>query len=223
MEIEIYSKTLSLYDYTFLSDECKHVKDTVSLLSGCAYRRLEHEHRLWEYSLALNAISNNGVRTVLDVGGGSSAFACAVALRGMDITIVDPDVNLVSTTKKQSTFIGKPMIAIQKSFPDCGELGVFDAVVCISVIEHVHDDNEFFSALLDSVGEGGLLVMTTDFHPSGQVFAPHLRTYNKESMEAFVAKASDRGFNPLKLVNYDYNGNFVNQYTFASLVLKNVG
>ena len=217
MAIKTYSKTLSLDDYDLLSEECKYIKDTVSLLKNCVYRRLEHEHRLWEYSLSLSALSENDVTTVLDVGGGSSAFAPAVALRGMEVTIVDPDVNLLSTTKKQSAFIGKSLAAIQENFPS-PNLGVFDAVVCISVIEHVHNYQQFFYDLLDHTGS--LLIMTTDFHPSGQVFAPHLRTYTKELMELFVYQAGMKGFKPFGLVDYEYNGNFVNQYTFASLVLK---
>ena len=83
------------------------------------------------------------------------------------------------------------------------------------------EHDKFFQKLLSYVKPGGILVLTTDFYPTGEQFSQHhLRTYSEDDLLAYAESAD--GFNFFG-DGYDYTfwGNYVYQYTFASLVLKN--
>ena len=74
--------------------------------------------------------------------------------------------------------------------------------------------------LAKSVKPGGLLAITCDFHPSGlSRVGGHVRTYNEESLTKLLAGLDK--FVPFgDGWDYTYRGEDVNNYTFASLVLK---
>jgi hypothetical protein len=134
---------------------------------------------------------------------------------------VDPG-DVGSWIQQQAHVINRDLAFEQKDFLRWEDDRQFEAVTCLSVIEHIPSDIEFFSKLLDKVVDGGLLCLTTDFHPSGKsMVGGHIRTYNAESMKAFVDIAFLSGFSPF-LGEQDYS-KFevaVNTYTFASLILR---
>jgi len=100
-------------------------------------------------------------------------------------------------------------------------IGGYDAVISTSTIEHVPDHEEFFVNLLRHANRA--VFITMDFSETGKQFSDaHLRTYTKENMEHFIKVGYDYGFetyNP----SYKYRGNFVYEYTFASLALEKNG
>lgn len=213
----IYSKLVDLDDYEILSTD--FINETFDSFRDVC--RFEHKHRRWEYGIALKALQDNHTKTVLEVGGGGSLLLPLLHLKGMDVTEVDP-WDCADLLEKQTLKInGLPIKYFQQDFMDFELDEKFDAVVCISVIEHVHDHEKFFLKLLEYVAPGGVLVLTTDFYPTKQKFSDaHARTYAKEDLLRYAKLA--KGFTFLgDGYDYEFKESHVFQYTFGSLVLKN--
>lgn len=221
----LFCKTLELVDYQRFDRSIQHIKNMQSVMSGVPVR-FEHPHRTWEYGLTLEALRQNGAKTVLDVGGGGSLFAPAATWIGMEVRQVDPGDHGEAITQ-QSKHLGKILGFVQMDFMDYplppNNQYCYDAVTCLSVIEHVPDDTLFFAKLAEHVRPGGLLCLTTDFHPSGEaVSAGHLRSYNAQNMHEWI-KLADPIFEMTPFgdtPDYEYFEPFVYDYTFAALVLK---
>lgn len=225
----IYSKTLQSNTYDIA--ETPHVLATLGRLKGVRCR-FDHPHRTWEYGLVLSALLANGAKTVLEIGGGASLFAPAVALRGLEIMQVDRK-NCHDWTAEQEARLGISLPYVQQDFP--GKYvseEKFDAVVSISVIEHVSADASkqvatcdldtakrarFFERMLDLVNPGGLVAITTDFHPDKK---GNIKFGHDELMDLYEI-GRQRGFDWFGGEHdYTYAGNFVNYYTFASMILR---
>lgn len=214
-----YSKTLNIADYKALPTE--FVNRTYNDFRDIC--RFEHDHRRWEYGLAIQALLDNDARDILEVGGGGSLLIPLVYLSGnRTVTEVDP-WDCSDTLLKQGLRLGlaEPIPFYHKDFLDLDIIRQFDAVVCTSVIEHVPEHEKFFQKLLSYIKPKGILVLTTDFYPTGEKFSSaHHRTYSEEDLLTYAESA--KGFSFFG-DGYDYTfwGSYVYQYTFASLVLKN--
>lgn len=204
----MYSKSLDLEDYTVLAPEIG-VFDAARLSFP---HRLDHEHRAWEYAMALKALTSTGCKTVLDIGGGGCLLAPMLAGLGFDVTVVDPDAEaLAKTTELNIKTIGADFL--DAAFEDKS----FDAVVAISVIEHV----PAFIKFIDKMQRVALklVVLTTDFSYTGETFVPHhLRTYTPDMLKSLAtlnplwrSPHRPRYDSPFRAVGGDYS--------FASLVL----
>ncbi len=153
-------------------------------------------------------------------------FAPAASWVGMEVTQVDPG-DVTSWIAEQNRVLVQhekgALTYEQMDFFNYSSRKKFDAVTCLSTIEHVVDDKKFFLKLLSLVKKGGLLILTTDFHPTAKVQVDgHLRTYNKRSMHDFIEWAMPKGFVPYDAsTDYDFFEENVNNYTFASLILIN--
>lgn len=222
----MYSKTLQLSDYVHMKRETQHIYNVVDVFRGCS-SRFEHKHRLWEYGMALKAIARENTRTLLDVGGGGSIFAPATAWIGKKVLQVDPG-ELMAWIAQQNTVLQKHGFSNLLAFSQLDFLSFdtkrrWDIVTCISVLEHVPNDIEFFKRLLRYVTPGGTLFLTVDFYPGdGQpIVSGHLRTYNAEMLQHLIDIASDNEFvvvgdNP----DYKHYDLVVNGCSFASIVLQ---
>ena len=214
------SKTLQQTDYKDF-DEHQHVLNIRNSLRS--YTRYEHQHRKWEYGIALKALRDNNTQTVLDVGGSGSVFAPAAVYLYMYVTQIDP-ASMEQHVDNQSREIDKPLPYIKQDFLEWKSNTKYDAVISLSVLEHipVEREKEFFIKMMQYVKVGGLVILTVDFHPSGQIQnAGHFRTYNIESLNKIIKLAKETGFEYFggkpDYSNFDVN---VNTYTFASLVMR---
>ena len=226
----IYSKTLQAETY----DDIREVQDVLlakHLLEGVPYR-FDHPHRAWEYGLVLSALVANGAKTILEIGGGGSLFAPTAALLGMEILQVDRK-DCTYWTAAQEERLGVSLPYIQQDFPDeyIAE-EQFDAVVSISVIEHVSVDASkiiattdldrckrtvFWTNMLDLVKPGGLVAITTDYHP----YKKKNIKFDKFELLRLYDVGRDRNFDWLGGEHdYIYTGDLVNYYTFASMILR---
>lgn len=215
----IYSKTFNEKDYDLMTEHI-HVDNIIGILRDTD-NGLAHPHRRWEYGLAIRTLRTINAKTVLDIGGGGTVFAPAASWLGMEVIQVDPEP-YVERVLAHAKVIDCPLAYIQKDFMDYNTRRVFDAVTAISTIEHVEDDDSFFDKMLTFVKPGGLLFITTDFHPSGEAkaYPYHLRTYNVKALEALYKRA-EKDFHWYKeTCEYVYRGDAVNNYTFASMVLQ---
>jgi 2-polyprenyl-3-methyl-5-hydroxy-6-metoxy-1,4-benzoquinol methylase len=205
------SRVLHPNDYKLFTEHLA-VELVMSKLTDYRY---EHEHRKWEYGLALKAVLDTESKTVLDVGGAGAILSPLFAYYDCDVTQLDPEFGR-ELVISQNKILGTDIKFISGDFSTV-ELGKFDAVVSISTIEHVHDDGAFFIDLLKHANK--VVFITMDFFPTCEKFSKdHIRTYNKERVYEFCEIAKEFDFISTPSL-YDYRGNFVYNYTFASLFL----
>lgn len=207
------TKTLELKDYGYLVPE-------LSLVDSIGTEG-QHEHRRWEYSMALRALGQwrveDPVRGAaksgsIDAGGGGSNMNAMLsrAWDGAPSMIVDPGVN---QTVEQVAASG-----LLTSY----------VVTCISVIEHVKDEFGFLQSLDKLVRPGGMLFLTMDcgdgsdgdqdkahFHwMRERIYTPH--TW----MELGRRFTEQWGYRFLGDWDFSYNGHqLFSSYSFASLAL----
>ncbi len=205
------SKTLDVHDYMALGKYARHI-DQYWDIPG----REEHPHRKWEYSIAYKTLEENGTKSVLDVGGGGSRFAPIMMMAGMGVLQVDPADNDWLITA-QSKAINKLVVYDKSDFMQWNGPR-YDAVTCISVLEHIPDDLPFFMKLVRHVKQSGVLFITVDFSQTGKALCGlHLRTYTEE-MLFYLAEIS--GMQWIDGHDYTWHGNHVYDWTFASMALK---
>ncbi len=210
-----YSRVLHPNDYNLFEGH-KLIDGTRSKLAS--QYRFEHEHRKWEYGLTHDFLKEQKAITVLDVGGGGSVLSPMLAVAGFDVT--QTDINSAQPeTDKQNQFLNINMRFIQEDFSkEDVDLGMFDAVISVSTIEHVSNHVPFFINLLKHAKKA--VFLTTDFSEHATVFSPaHLRTYNGKELNKYIEIAKDYGFVTQQEPEYAYRGNFVYSYTFGSLSL----
>ncbi len=184
-----------------------------------------HPHRYWEYALALRAVLRFGGSRIIDVGGGGGLFSPVAARCGGPYMkyVEQVDAKDFSELVNQQSRILTPnrWVAFTQADFVTQEVDPFDAVVCLSVLEH-SDDERFFPCLLKAVKKGGVLVVTVDFHPSGKAFFDsQKRTYNADKMHQLFMQATEAGLycQHGELPDWTYRGAQVYDYTFASLVM----
>jgi 2-polyprenyl-3-methyl-5-hydroxy-6-metoxy-1,4-benzoquinol methylase len=173
--------------------------------------------RKWEYGLALKFLLEIGAETVLDVGGGGSLLAPILAHHGMHVTQIDPDPSGESTVAKQNEILKQSNEFICEDFLKYNGRKKFDAVLCMSTIEHIKTENEkaFFAKLLKPAP---YLFLTTDYSPKGKTFSvDHERTYNATALRRLAKLA--KGWDFYGAVEYRYVEPLVYDYTFATLAL----
>lgn len=211
-----YSRVLHTDDYNLFEGH-KEIGKLFSRLDN--NYRYEHTHRKWEYGLALDFLKERGAKTVLDVGGGGSIMSPLLAVNGFDVTQIDIS-NGMEAVAKQNEMLGTFMKFAYADFAETGlNLGRYDAVISISTIEHVPDDILFFSNMLAHSDK--LIFLTTDYSVDGKTYSPaHHRTYSKESLNSLAYLAEKAYRFEADPFDFDYRGNFVYEYTFASLALE---
>ena len=123
----IYCKTFDRDDYNKLPEHV-HIQSIHDLLaSRDAPARYEHPHRLWEYSIVLNALRVNNTKSIIDVGGGGSVFAPATAWVDIAVSQIDPG-DCSAWVNAQSAVINRPLPYIQIDFMNYYDSVHYDAV-----------------------------------------------------------------------------------------------
>jgi len=208
----LLNRTLDPADYDRFTEELQVINSYS--LDG------QHPHRRWEYALALHAIWRHarGVwqRTqvlpaslIYDVGGAGTTFHhMLTAWTGGTVIVIDPAVGTVPVEQWATS---GSMLA--------------DVITCVSVIEHVPDDEAFLYAVSCLLAPGGLLVVTMDYwNKCGVDTAEHRdlrqRLYCPQTYQQLRGKAQALHLETFGGVDPRYHGPQVHDYTFASLVLR---
>ena len=214
------SKTLDpATDYPELAPELKIVDQHFTKASP------QHEHRRWEYAMALRAFETafpregayyEDVEVVYDVGGAGSPFGAMFLARphrhDVQFTVIDPAVNCDLATH----LAREPRLA--------------SAVFCLSVLEHVDDLDQFLYHLSCLVAPGGLLFLTLDCWNEHGPDTAHFhwdrkRIFSIADLKYFAGYGDDdceslANFSLLGEKDWVYHGHqLFASYTFASLAL----
>ncbi len=119
-----------------------------------------HNERPVEYSYALAAFARERPQTVLDVGTGTTAWPALLHDCGFAVTAIDnvrdywPEGMTNRHWLVEDVDITNPVGFDRR----------YDAVTCISVIEHIDDHASAMRNMVNLLRPGGLLVITTPYN-----------------------------------------------------------
>jgi hypothetical protein len=230
-----FVNALKTEDYYDIHNGVQVIKYATSQLKEAGVRiEIPHEHRFWEYGSAIQTMfdtfgseSLQRDKTVLDVGAGWSPLGPALALCcGCLVTECEPDVGCRTSRVACNRFLEK-----KKKVPiNSLDLGLsnlppyqYDAVFCISVMEHVKqkEERQAWVELAKRVRPGGLLFMTVDcVQELGKPYTfDNLRetNYTTQMLEVRVDIIKSLGLVPMGIPDYTYRGAQVFDYTFFRL------
>jgi SAM-dependent methyltransferase len=119
-----------------------------------------HNERSIEYRFALECLAQKRPRSVLDVGTGTTAWPHLLRNCGFLVTAID---NVRDYWDHE--FVNRHWTVLDVDITNPGEFhGIFDAVTCISVMEHIADHEKAVRNMLAALAPGGLLIITTPYN-----------------------------------------------------------
>jgi len=201
-----------------------------------------HDCRRWEYACA---IMYSGIRTgmkVLDIGSAGSLLPYYLAIAGCQVYATDLHEFLANDSRLAELFQVELTYEAQDVQNLDYEDNSFDAVTCISVIEHVPDDGKAMKEMARVLKKGGVLALSTDVHPQYLPYPdamqsaakkaglkrkgfPDARGYDADSLYERLIKPSglhlieETNFRNVDLKNPE-NRPIYGLYTFAIMFLR---
>jgi 2-polyprenyl-3-methyl-5-hydroxy-6-metoxy-1,4-benzoquinol methylase len=142
----------------------------------CANEFLNQPHlsgneRPIEYRFALQALAPHHGIEVLDVGTGLTAWPHLLRTCGYTVTAIDNVKNYWPDGMVNRHW---EVLDIDIAHPNLPEFGKqYDAITCISVLEHIEEHKRAVLNMVRLLKSGGLLVLTTPFSYSN----PHPNVY----------------------------------------------
>jgi 2-polyprenyl-6-hydroxyphenyl methylase/3-demethylubiquinone-9 3-methyltransferase len=142
---------LTIYDQVagrWWSDEVRWVRTLKNLVPG----RLKwfDRHIDWKN------------KDVLDLGCAGGFMAEALALRGANVTGIDPAAEAIDAARRHARETGLPIsydVGVGEALPY--DTAGFDAVVCVDVLEHVADLDRVLAQVARVLRPGGLFLFDT--------------------------------------------------------------
>lgn len=118
-----------------------------------------HNERPVEYSYALAAFARHRPKTVLDVGTGTTAWPALLRDCGFSVAAVDNVRDYWPKGMKNRHWLVEDVDITKPS----GFAKRFEAITCISVIEHIEDHVSAMRNMASLLQPGGILVVTTPY------------------------------------------------------------
>ncbi|HZL50615.1 MAG TPA: class I SAM-dependent methyltransferase [Terracidiphilus sp.] len=130
-----------------------------------------------EFAFALKALADNHPESVLDVGTGTTAFPHLLRNCGYVVTAID---NVKDYWPEGMVNRHWPVLDVDIVRPNGRSLGGFDAITCVSVLEHIENHVAAIQNMASLLKPSGILVLTTPFshhnpHPNVYLHADTLR------------------------------------------------
>ena len=231
---ETFVNTLHPRDYEDIKFGVEIAQSAINLTilaRGCPVV-IACEQRWWEYGSAIQMLLNSagmeniGKLDILDVGSGWSGLGPAINLT-WDANVVEYEpIDQYRIDRERTNQIirsyGKKGTRCLKEDLKLMPGDQFDAVFCISVLEHVAkaDEKKCWVNLADRVKPGGLLFITCDVVDDNS--KPHIYdemrvmpNYTLQDMRERVEMLIDCcKMHPYGIPDYKYNGDMVHDFTF---------
>jgi len=139
-----------------------------------------HNERSIEYRFALQALGENRPRTVLDVGTGTTAWPHLLRNCGYVVTAIDNvrDYWPEGMVNRHWAVLDVDIVNPGGRLPE-----KYDAITCISVLEHIEDHTRAVWNMGALLKTGGLLILTTPFshdNPHPNVYTHADALYGKD-------------------------------------------
>ena len=99
-------------------------------------------------------------KTALDIGCGAGLVCEPLARLGAEVTGVDATADNVAAASAHAEASGLDIRYMAGEVASL-DIGTFDLVTCLEVVEHVADKQAFLADMADRLAPGGLLVMST--------------------------------------------------------------
>jgi 2-polyprenyl-3-methyl-5-hydroxy-6-metoxy-1,4-benzoquinol methylase len=114
--------------------------------------------------ILLDCQTNNGTNKlrILDLGCGNGSFSNTLKNIGYDVVGIEASTSGVEIAKQyypECQFINASIYDLPYD-----ELGVFDVIIAVEVIEHLFDPKELIKAAKKCLKPGGTIVVTTPYH-----------------------------------------------------------
>lgn len=236
---EIINEALTFEDWEKYAEEVRYLNEIRTI---CETRQVPYNIdgldnelycercRWWEYAKGMHLTP--GAKIVLDAGSGFSLFPLALAKTGKEVHSID--LGFLDTRIWQAAKLGLPVYNYVATFqappfPD----DYFDAVYCVSCLEHQKSLDEVHKALSEFkrvLRPGGLLYITIDYHKTHYEYgtAPwengkSARYWNAETLYEQVMLPSGMGVcgNHIFSDKTDWNQPpLYGKYTFAAILLQ---
>jgi SAM-dependent methyltransferase len=131
-----------------------------------------YNERPVEFSFALRAIAERRPKTVCDVGTGDTAFPHLLRNCGCVVTAIDNVRDYWD-----AGMVNRHWPVQDVDITNLNGFGTrrFDAVTCISVLEHIKDHQVAVANMASILNPGGLLIVTTPFSRDN----PHENVYTR--------------------------------------------
>jgi hypothetical protein len=225
-----FVKAVESEDYLEIGQGVGHVQSMTSTFQLCGCRiEIPHQHRWWEYGSAVQLFADQYQaqaceKRVLDVGAGWGALGPTLAMVcAAQVVEVETDAQCVADREKINAVIRtkyqRPEMVIKHTGIGMLPQEEFDAVFCISVMEHLEPELEYRSwgYLASRVKKNGLLFVTMDVVPGpGRFHFDELRrtNYTMADLKERIERVCAMGFVPLGQPDYEWKGALVFDYSF---------
>jgi SAM-dependent methyltransferase len=227
------SKSLEPPDYEDLIEGLRILDYGMAAILGSGFQAyIPHQHRRWEYGSAtqayIDAFGSKDPHTILDIGCGSGPLGPALATStGASIKEVDTDERMTKARPPMFEALELPKEKISFSVGDLrsiGNLAKYDAVFCMSVIEHIPEEGQdaAWQNLMRLVAPRGILVVTTDFgesrHRTWQADTERVYKFDPERVALVADQLTAGGFD--LTLDPAYHGPQVFDYSFFRFVAR---
>jgi len=150
-----------------------------------------HNERPIEYGFALRALSENQPRNVLDVGTGTTAWPHLMRNCGYVVTAIDNvhDYWPERMTNRHWTVLDVDILNLNGNLAH----NFFEAITCISVLEHIEDHRKAVQNMVRLLSPGGILILTTPYshyHPYPNVYKHPNALYGQG--EPYICRSSSK-------------------------------
>lgn len=108
-----------------------------------------------EYEFVLRGLLNNKCLNVLDIGTGTNSFSSVLKHCRFNITATD-----LKSNSYWANFTNRHIHVIKDDITKTRLKEKFDAVLCISVLEHIPDFSDAVKGMVERLNDSGVLIMT---------------------------------------------------------------
>ena len=131
---------------------------------------------------------------VLDVGGGTGAFAVPLAADGHRVTLVDPSAEWLDRARANASDAGVQLSLLQLGLDDMADAGIgsFEVILCHTVLMYVDAPAVGLRALRQLAAPGGLLSLL-EKNRDGLALRPALRGDYDEARRLLSERDSSGG------------------------------